>query len=389
MAVSEKTLSLPSVNAGPESVAARSDAAESFFENRNIMRGIRRIYLAAAAVAAMAAGAWSCAGEAPDIANGLARQSFEAWVAKYAPAAYANPYKDVYIEYIERGPENAAVPVLDYTWLTVNYTGRTLDGSVFVTRVDSISRRVGKFAYTTHYSDDFLQFTSTSTKLCDGLRQAFERMRVGDSVRVYIPFDKGYAFSMDVNSGYAGEQGVSYTQLPIVFEMRLKAVTTQPFIWERDSVQRYAEQRWANSDYSHDTVGMYMRIVKHNPAGDPITKDSTAFVYYEAYFMDGFLAATNIDTVARKWNVYNSGDESAYESLSILPSSGENVMVNKVLYIAAPLMRKGEVAEVVTVSTWAHGDAGDVSSTPEILPYQPMRYKIHIVDDDRPASDTE
>lgn len=353
------------------------------------MRGIKRIYLATAAVAAVAMGVWSCAKEAPNIANGLSRQSFEAWVAKYAPAAYANPYKDIYIEYIERGPEDAAVPVPDYTWLTVNYTGKTLDGSVFVTRVDSISRRIGKFAYTTHYSDDFLSFSSTSTKLCDGLRQAFERMRAGDSVRVYIPFDKGYAYSMSINPGYAGEDGVTYTQLPIVFEMRLKAVTTQPFIWERDSVQRYAELHWAGSDYSHDTVGMYMRIVKHNPQGDPITKDSTAYVYYEEYFMDGFLAATNIDTVARKWNVYGGGDESAYESLAILPSSGSNVTVNKVLYIAAPLMRKGEVAEVVTVSTWAHGDSGDASSTPEILPYQPMRYKIYIVDDNKQDEETE
>ena len=352
------------------------------------MRGIKRIYLAAAVVVAVAVGSWSCAEEAPNIGDGLARQSFETWVAKYAPAAYANPYKDIYIEYIERGAEDASVPVLDYTWLTVNYTGKTLDGSVFVTRVDSISRRVGRFAYTTHYCDDFLSFASTSTKLCDGLRQAFERMRVGDSVRVYIPYDKGYAYAMSVNAGYAGEQDVTYTQLPIVFEMRLKAVTTQPFIWERDSVQRYAELHWAGSDYSHDTVGMYMRIVKQNPEGDPITADSMVYVYYEEYFMDGFLAATNIDTVARKWNVYSSGDETAYESLAILPAAGSNATVNKVFYIAAPLMRKGEVAEVVTVSTWAHGDTGDASSTPEILPYQPMRYKIYILENEE-EDDTE
>ena len=194
---------------------------------------------------------------------------------------------------------------------------------------------------------------------------------------------------MDINAGYAGEQGVTYTHLPVVFEIRLDAVTTQPFIWERDSVQRYAELRWAGSDYSHDTIGMYMRIVKQNPAGDPISKDSMVYVYYEEYFMDGFLAATNIDTVARKWNVYDSGNEAGYEALAVQPSSGENATVNKVLYIAAPMMRKGEVAEVVTVSTWAHGDAGDASSTPEILPYQPMRYKIYITDGDRSESDTE
>ena len=343
------------------------------------MHGIKRVYAAAIAVATVMVG-WSCAREAEEIATGLSRQSFEAWVSKYAPSAYANPYKDIYIEYIERGPENEAKPVENYTWLTVNYTGKTLDGTVFVTRVDSISKRIGSFAYTTHYCDDFLQYTSTSTKLCDGLRQAFERMRVGDSVRVYIPHDKGYTSAMNVNSGYAGENGSGYTSVPILFEMRLKAVTTQPFIWERDSVEHYAQRHWGTG-YSHDTVGMYMRIVQPNPAGDTITEDSTVLVYYEEYFMDGFLAATNIDTVASKWNVYSSSDETAYEPLSLTPSSGSNASENNVLYIAVPHMRKGETAEVVTVSTWAHGDSGNSSSTPEILPYQPMRYKIYVVDD--------
>lgn len=343
------------------------------------MRGIKRTYLAAAAVVAMALGAWSCAEETKSIGNELARETFEAWVKKYAPAAFASPYKDVYIEFIERGPDAAARPVLNYSWLTLNYTGKTLDGTVFVTRVDSISRRVGRFAYTTHYADDFVFYSSTSTKLCEGLRQALEAMRVGDSVRIYIPADKGYSYSMSMNSGYAGESNVSYSQLPLVFEMRLAAETSSPFIWERDSAERFAKREWG-TDYTNDTVGMYMHISKRNPEGNQITEDSTVYVYYEEYFMDGFLAATNIDTVARKWNVYSTSDESAYDPMTVLPSAGENYTSNKVLFIVAPKMRKGEVAEVVTVSTWAQGDEGDSESTPEVLPYQPMRYRIHILE---------
>lgn len=343
------------------------------------MRGIKRTYLAAAAAVAMALGAWSCAKESPGIGNELARATFDAWVKKYAPEAFANPYKDVYIEFIERGPQNGARPVLEYAWLTMNYTGKTLDGTVFVTRVDSISKRVGHFAYTTHYADDFVFYSATSTKLCEGLRQALQAMRVGDSVRVYIPADKGYAYSMAMNSGYAGETGVSYSSLPLVFEMRLKALTSSPFIWERDSAERFAKQQWG-TDYTNDTVGMYMHISKRNPEGDPITADSSVYVYYEEYFMDGFLAATNIDTVARKWNVYNTDSETAYDPMLVTPSVGGNYATNKVLFIAAPKMRKGEVAEVVTVSTWAQGDEGDSESKPEILPYQPMRYRIHILE---------
>lgn len=343
----------------------------------------RMCVTAVLAAGLLGAGVWSCAKKAPDIAAGMARETFEAWVAKYAPEAYANPYKDVYVEFVERGPEGGAVPVLGYSWLTLDYTGKTLDGTVFVTRSDSVSRRVGKFSYMTHYADDFLEFSTSSTKLCDGLRQALQTMRVGDSVRVYIPMDKGYSYSMDMNDAYAGES-VTYAMMPIMFEMRLRDLTMSPFVWERDSAERYARQHWG-TDYRNDTVGMFMHIEKHNPEGDTITKDSSVYVFYEEYFMDGFLAATNVDTVAAKWHftATSSGtglNETAYDPMLLQGSAGANVSTDKVLYIAVQGMRKGEVAEVVTVSTWAQGDAGSTTVTPEVLPYQPMRYRIRVLE---------
>lgn len=347
------------------------------------------VYSALAALAAILL-IGSCAKESDKLSKQLARESFEAWVAKYAPAAYANPYKDIYIEYIERAEGMQAVPVLDNSWLTIDYTGRTLNGDVFVTRTDSISRRVGSFAYTTHFCADFLEYTSSSTKLCEGLKQAFEQIRVGDSVRVYIPLDKGYTTTgMNINSGYSGESGVTYRSLPIVFDLRLQAVTSSPFVWERDSVQRYAERHWAADEYWHDTVGMYARILQANPEGDSIGMDSLVYVYYEEYFMDGFLAATNIDTVAVKWNVYDNSNLTAYEAIPITPSAGTNVSVNNALYITLPRMRRGEVAEVVTVSTWVQGDSGNAMNTPEILPYQPMRYVIHTVNKNKEKDEEE
>lgn len=331
------------------------------------MRGIRKRYLTIAATLGLIMMGWSCAEQSPSISTGLSRASFEAWIAKYAPAAYANPYRDIYIEYIERGPENATRPVVGYSWLSLNYTGKLFDGSVFVTRVDSISRRIGTYAATTHFCNDFISYTTTSTKLCEGLRQALECLRVGDSVRLYIPYDKAYSSSMNVNSGYNGESGVSYLSLPIIFELRLQASITEPFVWERDSTLRYAQLNWGN-DFSNDTVGMYRHMVKYNPDGNEITEDSSVYVYYEEYFMDGFLASTNIDTVAAKWDRYDSSGETSYDAMLVQPASGANYTEHKAIFIAVPHMRKGEVADIVTVSTWAQGDSGNSSSTPEILP---------------------
>ncbi len=73
-------------------------------------------------------------------------------------------------------------------------------------------------------------------------------------------------------------------------------------------------------------------------------------------------------------------NETAYDPLLLQGSAGANASTNKVLYIAVQRMRKGEVAEVVTVSTWAQGDAGSTNVTPEVLPYQPMRYRIRVLE---------
>ena len=194
----------------------------------------------------------------------------------------------------------------------------------------------------------------------------------------YIPYDKGYSSSMGTTSAYLSS--TSYTSLPIVFELGFNASTTEPFIWERDSALRYAQQNWG-TDFSTDTVGMFRHMVKTNPEGNEITADSTVSVYYEEYFMDGFLASTNIDTVAAKWNVYDSSGETSYDPMVVQPASGANYSEHKAIFIAVEHMRKGEVADIVTVSSWAQGDSGNTNQTPEVLPYQPMRYRIYIVDD--------
>lgn len=342
--------------------------------------------LAAVAVLTLIITAWSCAKEAESIAPQLSRESFDAWVRKYAPNAQA--YKDIYIEYIERGPEGAARPAEDFSWMTVNYTGKLLSGTVFTTRVDSISRRVGRFSYTTHYVDDFLYFTQNSSKLCDGMRQAFEAMRTGDSVKIYIPQDKGFSGGMDLNSGYYGEGNVVYAGVPIMFEMRLASVTNRPGNEESDLVQQYAKRQWG-SDFVMDTTGLYIHIAQRNPAGDTITKDSSVWVYYEQFFMDGFLCKTNVDTMAKKFKVYDDAQLEIYEPIVILPLSEPQAQTQKVLYLTVPNMRKGEIAEVVTVSTWSFGNNGNSSATPEILPYQPMVYRIHVLEKAPGDDDTE
>lgn len=334
---------------------------------------------------------FSCTKDLNESVDELARKSFDAWMAKNAPEAVA--YGDIYIDFVERGPAGAAQPAYGLSYIETNYTGRNLDGQIFVTRSEETSRLLGRFAYTTHYCDDFSQYVPSSYKFCAGAKEALDLMRVGDSVRVYIPANKGYTSRMSVNTGYSGEYYASYIGRPIIFDIRLNRVVNEPYLWERDSVERAAKRLWGD-DYIQDTVGLFLRILESNPEGDPITEDSSVLVFFEQYFMDGFLALTNIDTVAKKHNVYttDNDDDGLYTGQYIrrktLDSGGEDVEL-AVLYLTIPHMRKGEVAEVVTMSTWVFGNAGASGMTPEILPYQPMYFKIYTMEDEEEDEDED
>ncbi len=328
----------------------------------------------------------SCAANEEDIGTRLSRDTFDAWVKKNAPNAVA--VGNVYVEYIEHGPAAGKMPVLGHSWVMLNYNARTFKDEVFFTRTDSISKRVGRFAYTTHYSDELIVFTSDNARLCKGLIEGLKSLHVGDSVRIYIPSDQGYASAMSMNEAYTGESA-TYANLPVIFDVRLKDVISDAYIWERDSVRNYAKINWGLSpdeEIKNTTgnnperyYGAFLHKLFENPAGDTITSDSSVFVNYAQYYMDGFLLTTNLDTIAAKFNVYNS-DVNDYFPLYLICGTprGDNDIVRH----AAMQMKKGEKAQIVSMSQWTYGNEGKPSNTPEIGIYQPTLIFLHVLTDE-------
>lgn len=338
--------------------------------------------IAALSFMVIAISMYSCAqsDNGEDTVKKLSRKSFDSWISINAPDA--EPLKDIYIEYIERGDPAADQPVLGNTYVRIDYTGRTLDGYVFVTRTDSISRLLGKFRYNTHYVPGFTAFRSDNPKVCPGLRTALDHMRTGDSVRIYIPTDQAYNQGGEfdgADGAYRGQTftGASYMSRPVIMEVRLNQVVYDPYTWEREWVEKYASREWGL--VKADTLGLFMRIIEANPEGDPL-KDSSAMIYFEQYFPDGFLVSTNIDTVAKKHNVFVDNEEDTYNPIVVSTTVGENYTEQKIYPIVVERMRKGETAEVIVMSLWTYGNEGKPANNPEISPYQPLRYIIKTQD---------
>ncbi len=346
---------------------------------------MKRILSSAALLVVVAVALVSCAEEAPDRGLEISRKSFDAWITKNAPNAQA--YGDIYMEYIEHG-RGSASPVLNQSWISFNYTGRTLDGTVFATRSESISKRVGRFIYSTRYSSDFTAFNERNVKLCKGLHQALPLLHPGDSVRIYIPSDLSYFGGMGINSGYYGEiSGVTYNGKPICMDIRLKEVVTDAGIWERDSVRRYALHHWGQtpdqeikSPEDFLRVGLFLQKQVAHPDKPAIREDTLVTIYYAQYFMDGFLLETNVDTIAIKRNQVDQS--SAYEEKEVAPWQIDQFPNNKMFAYVLVHMRRGEIADVASASVWTHGVDGKLDNYPEIAPYQPTLTRIWVVEKD-------
>lgn len=312
--------------------------------------------------------------------------TLEKWLLKNDPSALPIGNTNVYIRYVERGPEQDTMyPVYNspYCWLDINYSGYTMNGVSFVTRNTHVKHIAGGWNYLTHWCNDFTTFNQDNPKMPSGMGIAIAAMRPGDSARIYLPYNMSYSVAFGATSGYLGET-TNYTSMPVYFDIRLKDVTYDASRYEIDSVNRYASKRWHQTINDTIAPGIYFRRLNvEDKTKDTITKDSTVAFYYVETFTDGFMIITNSDSVARS---YPGRYQEANPSMGLTykpyvmrpffsptaPAAVSHALVN---------MRKGDSAEVVCISYYAEGDGfGNQMEKPEILPYQPLMFKVYVLD---------
>lgn len=319
----------------------------------------------------------SCAVKAPNPLDTVDELAFKNWIKKNAPKAVKLP-SGVYMEYFRRGeiPNDTLKITPATSWAYIDYTGRTLDGTIFFTRDSNLSRLTGKWLSTTHYVDDYISyFANDEAKLCAGLRWGLLDMKRGDSARIYIPARLAYLTgSMTMNTGYQGEL-VSYATSPIYFDVRLDNIINDPVKFERNTVENWVQSNWHILPSDSIMKGVYLKITKKVPDGQEIKKDSIIKTHTSQFFLDGFIVNTNVEKIANQYKIYNA--QNSYSPVDyVIGSESESKLFSKV-YLK---MRKGEEAEVVVTSEWTeNGTEGSADNKPQILPYAPRLYKIKVL----------
>lgn len=284
-------------------------------------RQILGILASVAMAVAMAAG---CASPETIEFDQLEEQSLEAWMDKNHPdwrnpdSGWKRTDKGVYIYWMEHSTLAAPADTLikSGNWVRIDYTGKTLDGNIFYTRDEGVAKIQGTYNRRTHYVDNFVYLYEENASLPEGMFDALTNMKVGDMTKVVLPSNmyRGASGYNSTNVGYNGQWGVDGNKPVIIDSLKIVEVSEDPITLENRQVNNYVAERWNLSEKDTLSKGLYVQLmtpfpVKRDSVVTATKTDSVLTCYYKAYFLDGFVFDSNIDSVQmRAWGeVVNEG----------------------------------------------------------------------------------
>ena len=337
-----------------------------------------RIFMLCSAAIVLAV---SCAEQPEEDTQARQQLAFDAWITNHVEGAVKLP-SGVYIKKLTTVDDGVVRTPVEGNWVSLDYTGRVLTtDNVFVTRDSAMARQQGTFQYYTHYAPQFARFKlADSSGVIEGLYDALAVMNEGERALIYIPGTLTYSTNTTFNGGYQGQTASVTARTPLVFDLTLKKIVSDPLSSEISDVQEFAYRNWGKmvSDTIHKN--MYRKRLSIGKDTATVYADSSVCVYYVGRLMDGFIFDTNIKDTAIKYNIYKSNSAAIkYDSLKVSLTTTDTTYV-KGFYDAIIGMKYGEIAETIFPSTYGYGTTLQSGSTTTwIEPYSPLRYTIEVV----------
>ncbi|MBQ1213614.1 MAG: hypothetical protein IIX81_01135 [Tidjanibacter sp.] len=330
---------------------------------------MNRFFCKIALVALMIVAAVGCAQKPEGDFDALEAQSLAAWMDKNYPdwktSGEWTAVDGVYIQWLRKVAESATDTIVKpENWVRINYTGKNLQDDVFYTRNAKVAKVQGTFSRRTHYVPDFVYLSEENTLIHSGTYEALTRMKVGEMVRVVIPSGRysgsnGYS---STNVGYNGQFGLAGNVPLIIDSLELVEVSADPIVTENKEIAAYVKDRWAMKPADSLKEGLYFQLMTPLPfRRDSVAKDSTLTCYYKAYFLDGFVFDSNIDSVQmRAWGeITNQGPlkwDMSDKSTSMI--SGFKEACLQACY--------GDHFRTVFTSAWGYGISGSAAKATTI-----------------------
>jgi len=248
----------------------------------------------------------------------------------------------------------------DSNFVEISYEVRDLDGNLYETTNDTVAKFYDIFSATKHYVPSYSQYLTNVSSL-KGLVEGLGMMKEGGKAKLIIPSKIGYG---------AGTYGIPAYKT-IIYDLELKKVVLDPKTYEKDSISSYLSHHPGFTSFNDS---LYYKKTKEGTRQCVVAKDSVVEVYYVGKFLDGFVFDTNIDSIARKNNIYSSSK--TYDAMSFTVGSdsytaGFNLAVQKMI--------EGEEATFIIPSFNMYGKTGQAGSTTSIPPYATLIFDIKLV----------
>ncbi len=318
---------------------------------------------------------FSCAKNDGDDSVALEEEALSEWMTLNHPDI---PKVDdgLYYKIYRLGTEGEK-PEANKSWVYITSVGKDLEGNYFINMYPDIARRLGTYKALTHYAPDVFLYRDDSN-LTTGIFRALSEMNAGDSVEIYC--SSRYAFgnagisSINV-TGFEGNTTISGGR-PVYRTVKLNYFTDDPVEYSKERTLDYAVNKLGKLASDSIKDGLYMKFLT-SKVGDKITEDEEVQVYYTGRYLDGKVFDTNVASVAKANDIYDSSK--AYTSMSFKGS--DNSFVSG--FSEAILnMRKGEKATVVFYSEWGYGGNGSNSNGVYIRPFEPLVFDIEVLEEE-------
>ncbi len=333
-----------------------------------------------------------CAKTVTSGTNDAAKRYFDAWIYVNHPDLSPTDL-GAYVLEETQGTGDAVGDASTDAYVRLNYTIRSLDGTVSSTTYPALARQLGTYSETSWFGP--VIWSRAEGSLYAGVDEMISSMRVGGVKKTVIPgwlltssrYDSAQEYLDNVSAGS-----------PTIYELELLETISDTDAWELDSLGRYFASVYPEVSLADSLKYGFYYIQRKAPqttatsdetdseeesdAGFP--SDTTIYINYTGRLLNGQVFDTTIEDTAKVYGLYSSSK--TYEPISVQYShddyseititSSKTSVIDGFSYM---VWRMGAYEEGTGIfySKLGYSSSGSGSSIPG---YSPLRFDIEVVD---------
>ena len=336
----------------------------------------RHIYIGLAAICVMAA---SCVKEGKSVPNESRQLFLESWMQVNHPGVEPSGM-GIYI--LEDTPGTGAEWTAENCYVMVDYTVRSLGGTISNTNSEKLSRQLGTYNKAASYEP--VIWTVGEEYSFAGVDEILSGMKVGGTRTAVIP---SWLLTQKRYSSAQKYLDVEVDATPVIYTITLRGMTTDLKKYCTDQLHEYVHSHldpsldsvyYNNEDGSR--LGFYFQSTKQPRPDSTFNSGEIGYLYYIGRRLDGQVFDTNIADTAKVHGIWNASG--SYKPVKITFSDtytdiklGDSSCITG---FQAAMYRMHAYEEATTVFYYGLGYGGTAQT---LIPgYSSLRFDLILVD---------